>query len=122
MAHSQLIGHQLIRMFSMRFSQMLMQHNPMHNRATPVHAIDQQENQPRNIFCCKNQLTDGEQHDESNANAAHIPSKTLRLALRTEVEDAEHQHPNHRHYQITWCFKLPNFQLTLNSKLLTFIY
>lgn len=96
MANFQLVRHDLIGMFPVSLSQILMQHNAMHNRQTAIHAIDQQEDQPSNIARLHNHIPQQEQHDKRNTNRPDIASKALRLTLRTEIKDAEHDRRNNR--------------------------
>ena len=100
MAHPQLIGHQLIRMLAVRLPQMLVQLDAMRDRQAAVHAIHQQQHQIRDIPRLHDEPAQGEQHDERDPDAADIPREALRLALRAEIEPAEHQHAKNRHHEV----------------------
>ena len=92
MAHSKFIRHQLIRMFTMRLTQVLMQHDAMTDRQHTIYSIHQQENEIRQITRGNDHLTNQEQHDEGNTYRPYITGKALRLTFWTEVENAEHKY------------------------------
>ena len=106
MTYLQFIRHQLIRMLPMRFPQILMQQDTMTDGQATIHSIYQQQNQIRHILCHHHQPTDGKQHDKRYRNASHVSGKALRLTLRTEVEQAEHQYPQDSHHQIRRLHKI----------------
>ena len=108
MTHPQLIRHQLIRMLAVRLTKPLVQHDTVDDSQTAVHAIHDEQHHPRHVPCLHNQAFDTEQQDKGHPYAPHIPGKTLRLALGTEIENAEHQHPNDCHDQVRRLDKLLN--------------
>ena len=97
MTYLQFVCHQLIRMLAVRLTQVLMQEDTMTDGQAAIHAIHQEEEQPCNVTRSHNQLTDGKQHDESNAHTTHITSETFRLTTLTEVEYAEYEHREDDH-------------------------
>ena len=105
MPNLQLIRHQLVRMLPMRLPQILMQHNPVTDSQHTIHPIHQEEDQVRHIPRLHNQLPDSKQHDKRNTDTTHIPGKALRLTLRAEVKEAEHQYTQYRYNQIRFINK-----------------
>ena len=75
-------------MLAVRRAQILMQHDPVHDRAAAVHAIHDQEHQPGHVARLHHQPPQGEQHDEGDAHRPDVARKALRLALRAEIEEA----------------------------------
>ena len=78
----------------MRFAQILMQHNPMYNRATAVHPVHHQKSQPRNVPRLHHLTANQEQQDKGDTDAAHISGKTFRLVPGTEIIETEKCTPN----------------------------
>ena len=99
-AHPQFIGHELIGMFAVRLSQPLMQHEAMHDGQVAVHAVQDQQDQVRHVPGLHDQLPQREEQDERHTDAAHVAGEAARLALRAEIEEAEHQHAQHRYDEI----------------------
>lgn len=97
MLHPQLIGHQLVSVLAMRLAQGLVQHDLVADGQHGVHAAHGQEHDIREIARLQHQASQQEHHDERGAHAADIPRETLRLALRAEIEEAEHQDRQQRH-------------------------
>ena len=89
--HPQLIRHDLVGMLPVRFSQVLMQQDPVNNREHRVDPIDRQKHDVRDVPRLENQQPEQEDNDECRPDTAHIPSKALRLPFWAEIEVAEHQ-------------------------------
>ena len=100
MAHSKLIGHELIGVLSMGLSQILMKHNAVEDGHAAVHAIHKEKHNPCHILCGQHQPAQCKQDDKCNADASHIAGEAFGLTLRPEIEDAENQHANDGNNQI----------------------
>ena len=53
MSDLQFISHQLISMFPVGFTQILVKHDPVDNRQARINTIDYQQNQIRNVLGLK---------------------------------------------------------------------
>ena len=111
MPHIQLVTHQLESMFAVCLAQILVQHDAVDDGQTTIHTINQQENHIGNITRLDNQPAQRKQHDKRDADAAHITRKAFRFTLRSEVENAEHQHTDDSHHPVTRFNKLGNISL-----------
>lgn len=107
MTDFQFIGHQLIRMLPVCFPQILMQHDAVYNGEARIYSIHHQQQEVRHILRLHNHTTQNEQQDKRHADRPHIPGKTFRLSFRAEVEEAEHQHAQHRHHDDRRLYKYP---------------
>ena len=89
MRHLQLICHQLIHMFAMGQTDILMKHQAMNDSQNTIDTINRQENNPTEIFSLNYKFSYQKEKNKSNTYRTHITGKTLRLL--TEVEKAEDQ-------------------------------
>ena len=111
MPNLQLVAHQLISMLTVSFAQVLMQHNAVADRQTTIHSINQYQYKISQIACLDNKPTCGKQNDKGNTNTTNITCKTLRLSLRSEIKDAEHQYAQDSHDQIRGLNKTRNTRI-----------
>lgn len=77
MLHTQLVGHQLIGVLTVRLAQILVQHNPVADSKDRIHTIYSQEHNVRKVARLQNQFAQQENHNKRCANAAHVAGKTL---------------------------------------------
>ena len=89
MRHLQFIRHQLIHMFTMGQTDILMKHQAVNNSQNTIDTIDRQYDNPTEIFSLNYKFSYQKKKNKSNTHGTDITGKTLRLL--TEVEEAEDQ-------------------------------
>ena len=82
----------------MRLSQILMQHDAMHDGQTSIHSIHQEEDKPCDVTSLDDDIAQQEEHDKGDTDGAHIARKTFCLPFRTEIEYTEHHRSQDRSY------------------------
>lgn len=89
MRYFQFVRHQLIGMFTMRFSQVFMQQDTMADRQDRIHPIQSKKHDISEVSGLQDQFPKREHDDKGYAQRPHITGKTLRPF--TEVEEAKDQ-------------------------------
>ena len=97
--HLQLVSHQLIGMFAVRFKYILFQHNPMHNSQNRIDSVNGKNNQVAGIFGNQNQFTQGKQNNKGNTYRTLISGKTF--GILAEVKKYEYSQRNQHRTQVS---------------------
>lgn len=90
MRNFQFISHNLIQMFPMWQSNILVKHQAMDNSQNTVNTINTQQNNPTGILRFDDKSSHQKKNNESNTYRTYITSKTL--SFLTEIEEAEYQY------------------------------
>ena len=89
MRHSQLVCHQLVHVFPVGQTDILMKHQAMNDSQDTINTINGQQDYPTEIFCFNDKSPYQKKENKSDTHRTDITRKTLRLL--TEIEETKDQ-------------------------------
>lgn len=98
-AHLQFIGHQLVGMLAVGFSELLVQHDAVAYRHASVDSVYQKQYKPSDIACPYDEHAYGKEKDERDSYTSDISSEAFGFPFLSEIEYGKDEDRYHRDYQ-----------------------